>query len=137
MTPDRFEQYLFRSHSRAELQAWAKRLRYFRFCRALGGLANDGDCLAVALRHRGEADAQHLLASLSDAQRNVSVSLTADTLQLTLAGANGDPYEVTEADVANAEALERRLDPHAERIIDPPLNDPRCIAPATYPAFWT
>ena len=35
----RFENWFFRSHSRAELVEWTARMRFFRFCRAIGGVA--------------------------------------------------------------------------------------------------
>jgi hypothetical protein len=143
---DRLERYLFRSHSRAELRAWAERLRYFRFCRALGGLANDGDYLGVALRCAGERDAQQMLTKLSGSTLNtghviiagvsVFVSVSPEAVLLSLSGADGDYYSVTEADVAHAEVLEALLEQVAERIVDPPLDDARCIAPATHPEFW-
>jgi hypothetical protein len=141
-----FEQYLFRTHSRAELRAWAARLRYFRFCRAVGGHANDADYLGVALRHAGTPDAQRVFADLTDqplqtggaiiAGISVFLMLSPDALSLHLSGADGDYYAVTESDVANAEALEPLIAKLADRIIDPPLDDPRCIAPATHPDFW-
>lgn len=53
---DRFHQHLFASHSRRTLRAWAKRLRLFRFVRAVGGHANDGDELVVAYRYQTEEE---------------------------------------------------------------------------------
>lgn len=43
-----WQQYLFENHSEAQLREWVVRLRLFRFCRAYGGHANDGDSLEVA-----------------------------------------------------------------------------------------
>jgi hypothetical protein len=144
---NRFEQYLFRTHSWAELRTWTERLRYFRFCRAVGGLANDPDYLGVALRHAGERDAQQMFADLSDsplatgyaviAGVQVFVSMSHDAVFLSLSGADGGYYSVTEADVAHAEVLEALLENVADRIVDPPLDDARCIAPTTHPEFWT
>lgn len=48
---DRWHAYLFESHPEATLRAWAKRLHLFRFCRAYGGHANDGDSLDAAYRY--------------------------------------------------------------------------------------
>jgi hypothetical protein len=45
----KWEAWFFRKHPRAELAGWTARLRFFRFWRALGGLANDGDTLRCAL----------------------------------------------------------------------------------------
>jgi hypothetical protein len=50
---DRWKQYLFESHPESILRAWANRLRLFRFFRAYGGHANDGDSLDVAYRYQG------------------------------------------------------------------------------------
>ncbi len=52
----RFLRYLFESHSEETLRAWAKRLRLFRFFRAYGGHANDGDSLDVAYRYGSTAE---------------------------------------------------------------------------------
>ena len=43
-----WQKYLFESHTESKLQAWARRLQMFRFCRAYGGHAADGDSLEVA-----------------------------------------------------------------------------------------
>lgn len=52
----RWHAYLHERHSRDELRGWARSLAYFRFCRAFGGHANDGDCLRVALAVPSEQD---------------------------------------------------------------------------------
>lgn len=52
----RWERYLFSSHSQTELVSWARSLEFFRFCRAYGGHANDGDRLLVAVRIESELD---------------------------------------------------------------------------------
>lgn len=57
-------------------------------------------------------------------------------LMLSLSGADGDPFQVTAKDVANAEAIERALDVAGLSAIDPPTDDPRCVAPKYYPEFW-
>jgi hypothetical protein len=56
--------YFFRAHSRAELEAWTSVMRFFRFCRAIGGHANDPDSLLCALRVDSEAQLVHLTGSL-------------------------------------------------------------------------
>jgi hypothetical protein len=56
--------YLYETHSPAELRRWATVLQYFRFCRAFGGHAGDGDRLAVALRAETEADVHTVLGGL-------------------------------------------------------------------------
>lgn len=141
-----WHQYLYRRHSQEELRTWARRLRYFRFCRAIGGHANDGDRLLLALRHEGEADAQALCAQLDQAITGTGyhairgISAFAwfgdRTLTLSLSGAAGDYYEVTERDVDNAAALEPLIERVRERIIDPPLDDEHCVSPSRYPELW-
>ena len=61
---DRWRQYLFKGHSEAELRAWARRLQMFRFCRAYGGHANDGDSLAVTFPYDGSEELVRFFASL-------------------------------------------------------------------------
>ncbi len=52
----RWERYLFEQHPRETLRAWAHRLEVFRFVRAYGGHANDGDSLDAAFRYASEAE---------------------------------------------------------------------------------
>jgi hypothetical protein len=47
----RWEPYLFETHPEDTLRSWARRLRFFRFFRAYGGHANDGDSLDVVYRY--------------------------------------------------------------------------------------
>lgn len=49
MIEDRWERYLYERHTPEQLAKWARSLRWFRFCRAYGGHANDGDHLLVAI----------------------------------------------------------------------------------------
>lgn len=56
--------YLYERHSPQELVRWARSLSMFRFCRAHGGFANDGDALQFALRFDGETDLLALLVQL-------------------------------------------------------------------------
>ena len=51
-----WERYLYEDHTRKQIGAWARRLKHFRFARAYGGHANDGDQLIVMLR-TGDEDA--------------------------------------------------------------------------------
>jgi len=61
---NRQTRYLFETVSPETLRHWVQRLRYFRFLRAVGGHANDGDSLNAALRYEGEADLWSLLTAL-------------------------------------------------------------------------
>lgn len=142
-----WEHYLYERHSQEELHAWARRLRYFRFVRALGGHANDGDRLLLALRHDGPADAAVLCTQLDPSATGrghhriagipVFLWTNDQTLTLSLSGADSDPYSVTELDVTNAATLEPLIDRVQGRIIDPPFDDKHCLAPSTHPAIWS
>lgn len=61
---DRWTRYLFEIHSEATLRSWAKRLQFFRFFRAYGGHANDGDSLDVAFRYAGIQQLEGFLDAL-------------------------------------------------------------------------
>lgn len=63
-TEQLWERWLYERHSRAELATWAPSLRYFRYCRAYGGHANDGDELKVALRCETEEAFRLVCSSL-------------------------------------------------------------------------
>lgn len=60
----RWNAYLHERHSRETLRDWARSLSFFRFCRAFGGHANDGDCLRVALAVASEAQLCEVFARL-------------------------------------------------------------------------
>ena len=64
MSDDRWNLYLFERHDRQQIAQWARRLRYFRFCRAVGGHANDGDELLVAIGLQAGADLADVCAAL-------------------------------------------------------------------------
>lgn len=53
---DRWLAYLFESHSEETYKKWAKRLHLFRFFRAYGGHANDGDSLDVVYAYRTHSE---------------------------------------------------------------------------------
>ena len=46
-----WRRYLHEEHSEETLRRWARRLSIFRFCRAYGGHANDGDELLAVFRY--------------------------------------------------------------------------------------
>jgi len=130
--------------------------------RAVGGHANDGDYLALALRWRGEEDLRQLMAELGAplgaatpgsatipghphlAQPGdvtvlgtaVFAWVRADRVELHLSGAAGDPYQVSEADVCAAEALEAALGALSDRAVDPPVETDRVVTPQTFPDLF-
>lgn len=61
---DLWKSYLLQSHSEHTLRNWANRLSFFRFFRAYGGHANDGDSLDVALRYPDLEQLRGFLAKL-------------------------------------------------------------------------
>ena len=80
--------WFFRSHSPAELKEWTARMRFFRFYRAVGGQANDGDTLQCALSVSTESE---LIALTSALQINL-LELPADERQLV----TGQQYTIAE-----------------------------------------
>ena len=61
---DLWTQYLFEQHSQNELKEWATRLKLFRYFRAYGGHANDGDSLDIALKYKNSEELVRLLNQL-------------------------------------------------------------------------
>ncbi|MDO6421545.1 hypothetical protein [Saccharophagus degradans] len=61
---DRWIQYLYEQHSEKELKEWASRLKFFRYFRAYGGHANDGDSLDIALKYESTDRLIDILKSL-------------------------------------------------------------------------
>jgi len=153
------------SHSRAELRSWATRLRYFRYCLAIGGHANDGDQLLVALRYQGADDLRSLLQALGVTPVNVPPPSVpgpdpipdcpglgqpehqvlaghpcflwprGGRLQLSLSDL-ANPYEVTASVVEAARRIEPLLAELTARVIDPPLDDYHCLCPKYHPDLW-
>jgi hypothetical protein len=143
---DQWTRYLHRDHSVLELEEWARRLSWFRFCRAVGGHANDGDQLLVALRYVDPNDLDGLWISLGGSRPSsniidirgirVGVLQLRDRVLLSLSGADGDPFQVTLKDVQNAEVVEQSLSVARPRVVDPPVDDHHCVAPKFYPELW-
>lgn len=59
-----WEDYLFATHSKEELLSWARQLHIFRFCRAHGGHASDGDQLRACFAVKSKDDLTSLLLTL-------------------------------------------------------------------------
>lgn len=66
--------WFFRTHSLEELKEWTARMRFFRFYRAIGGHANDGDTLRCALRVETEPELIALTSSLGISLRELPAS---------------------------------------------------------------
>ena len=132
--------YLFRQHSEAELTEWMRELRFFRYIRALGGHANDGDMFLAALRCANHEDLPRLLTALRlSASGHVQIAgakvfvywqTHEQKLELHVSGAAGNPHEVTRADVDDALRIEQYLEPLASHIVVPPRVGQHCFSPA-------
>ena len=94
--------YLYRDHSYDELARWTRSLRYFRFQRAIGGHANDGDELFCALH--------------------------AEQTELSISGASGDYFHVDELDVHNALRVEVAMTGVAKCVVLPPRPGEHCFS---------
>ncbi|AMR28070.1 hypothetical protein A0257_13865 [Hymenobacter psoromatis] len=153
----RWLDYVFGRHGHGVLANWVRRLRYFRFNKAQGGHANDGDQLLLALRYTDEADLHSLLQQLGlRATTAVPEALPAGWVELAgnqvrayvrrvperrleiSLSAVDNPYEVTAQTVAITEALEAQLElaAHESRIIDPLNESIHCVCPQYYPELW-
>jgi hypothetical protein len=160
---ERARRYLFEEHSPAQLREWARRLQRFRFCRAFGGHAGDGDTLRLHLRIHSVEDALGVVASLDVERREKTIkppkrrsevapgieqpgwsTIGATTLFIWINPASlefsvqdvDDVWAVTEAAVSAAERIEARFIPFASRVLDPPVDSWHCIAPATHPELF-
>ena len=135
------------SRSEIELRALARRLRVFRFCKALGGHANDGDSLLAVYAYASEAELMafytHLGVTNGPRARYETGVLRMDgaapharldggRIYLTLGG----QWEVAEADVAAAEIVEKRLEGAPLSLVEPPLDDEHCVCPKYYPDWF-
>jgi hypothetical protein len=160
--------WLHRNHSREELLGWTRSMSYFRFCRALGGHANDGDELVCALSSQNDADLVEISSALcipvreldpearDAAERaggpnrhgsqtqwrsrlaqpgqvvlagvSVFVYVRATQTELSLSGAAGDPFEVTDLDVQNALRIEAVMGGVAHRVVHPPRPGAHCFS---------
>jgi hypothetical protein len=147
--------YLFEAHSPEQLAAWGRRLRRFRFCRAFGGHAGDGDTLRLDLRTAD--DARAIVAALGAMPIDHPLGLPrgdelqpgwsrigdtplflwihADRLQVTVQDME-DIWSVSEAAVEAAAQIEPLFAPWDDRRIDPPVDSWHCIAPATHPELF-
>jgi hypothetical protein len=160
---ERARRYLYEEHSPAQLRAWAHRLTRFRFCRAFGGHANDGDTLRLHLNVHSVEDALGIVAAIGAEPRahpngpgvgrsevapgveqpgwstiggtSLFIWINPGRLELTVQDVD-DLWAVTEASVQAAERIEGRFIPFDSRRIDPPVDSWHCIAPATHPELF-
>lgn len=61
---ERLRTYLFEQHSISEIQGWYEHLEHFRYFRAYGGHANDGDSLDFAVGYKKENELNKILSCL-------------------------------------------------------------------------
>jgi hypothetical protein len=143
--PDRVtDAYLFRDHPRETLASWCRRLHHFRFCRAVGGLANDADELVLAIATgsrevRAEVRARLKISGPGKILIAGVAAFVSEGEQATLvilSGADGNPYEVGEGDVEAAERIERAIERHPFVFLDPPRDGSHCVSPARHPELF-
>jgi hypothetical protein len=89
-----YDEHMFREHSPAELVGWTHRLSYFRFVRAQGGQAQDGDRLVAGVHLRSDFKVVDALTSLgwsNDATRNEEIKARPDGIWFRIYAKAGDP----------------------------------------------
>ncbi len=64
-----YSRHVFRHHPKADLAAWARSLRFFRFVSGPGGMLDQGDRLLVALRAPHYHDLEAIFTTLGAAAR--------------------------------------------------------------------
>lgn len=164
---NRSTDYMFREHSPDELLAWTKRLDFFRYMRAAGGIANDGDTLLACIKVEKSTLPSSILKILgfpllpADAllidQRPTKMDsvlmekgLRSNILPkkflffegqegfiwLSICGASGDRYKVTEADVTFAEEVEQKLKTLLISFEIPPYKSMACFSEKNYPEYF-
>ena len=115
MTADPFHQYMFAEHDQATLQRWASQLSYFRFCRAFGGHANDGDQFLVVLRYLNESGYRSILESLGLKPKLIAPDDKAVTSRKSYPVSETQEYKFAIKDL-----------PHLEQMGWCEINDCRC-----------
>lgn len=89
-----YDEHMFREHSPTELVGWTRRLSYFRFVRAQGGQAQDGDYLVAGVPLRSDFTVVDALASLGwsiDATRNEEIKARPDGIWFRIYAKASDP----------------------------------------------
>ncbi|EFC46149.1 predicted protein [Naegleria gruberi] len=148
---------MYRFHSKEELVSWTNRMRYFRFVRAYGGHANDGDTLLAKFSFETTQKVSEFLQSLGvhegkdiinnknftedgfwrDLRNRDSIFLwiTKEPPTVTLHVQNKENcYEVKEDEVVRAIEIESLLDEFTEKSpINPPKPSNLCFCKENYP----
>lgn len=125
---------------------WARSLRYFRYCRGRSApFFTEPDRLVVSLAVDGTADRDALLGELGLAGvagwhdlggGRVHLDLRPDRVLVAVWGGEQRRTRLAERDVEVASAIEDLLDPVADRVVDPPVDDRSCLSPAVYPSVF-
>ena len=112
------------------MRDWLPRLRHFRLCIKVGGLANDVDELVAVIRWPPLSDMETVENILGDSGAHVMERPGA----LEIAFANGWD-DLTHTEFERAAALERVLPPSVS-FVDPPRQGSRCVCPQNYPDLF-
>src|SRR5689334_8877093 len=140
------DDYLFRGYDREEVRGWARKLKYFRFCRGSGGHANEPDQLLAAFVAPTRTAADTVLTKLGAPAQGGNCELfgvrayvqynayTAE-VSISIGGRGKDPYAVSAADFEAAGALEPHLAALATELKDPPIDTALCLSPSTTRSF--
>lgn len=150
-----FEEYMFRYHSKETLQNWASKLKYFRFVRAYGGHANDGDTLLLKIQFdndkkrlefvkylMGEKNPSKLTDIVECGGGHINIKNNdrifiwfepEHTISLHISNKQ-NAYEVAEEDVERGVEFERTFlkDFKDLKVIDPPQDNNYCFCNKFY-----
>ena len=156
--------YPGRGHSVSELERWAKGLKYFRYCAGHGGHANDGDRFLIKVSFSNKDDLFSIFNKLGVSLQRVPkedpapiailpqfdqpcfqdinevqtfIWVRENEFTISLSGADGNQYVVTDSDFMNGQKVEEALDFMKDKIIIPPIDDSSCVCEKFYPELWT
>lgn len=130
--------HAFGSMHEEQIRRWATGLQLFRLYSP-----DSGDAFLVSLRcATGQelSETRELLEAdlrgLELAEDSARFESQGGVLSLLLSGAEGASWAVTEADYEQARRVEQVLQPHRDRIINPPRASSYCVCPEYYPELW-
>lgn len=151
--------WLFETHSREELSSWVKQLKFFYFFRASGGHANDGDLFKASIKFSNKQDLAYKLSKMGISSSALPVGsksaseqplyqmingnrcfvwVQGRSITVSVFGAEGDLYSVSEKDFQICKNIEKLFD-QAEFQGQKSRNSERsicCISQEKYPELY-